>query len=392
MGDGSNRFFLTVTTVLLLVVIALATPLVLDSGGFSADHLSKYIVDFLDQYGILSTNIEAPTPSIIVIDQDAIEDEPSVQGKDTEKPVDSTPVSLQIDSYPTIVRDHLELMNKERQSQGLSALTLNSNLSAVANWVGAVQAQNDQSPEVSEVKSRLAPYPELAVTAFALNRISATDTKGDRFIQWFADGRQSDVSSSQSLREHLLNREITHVGLACVGVPVEVDGKKQYRMAFVWLFMQQPPPSGVTNQSAMAAENIAILNVERSGRNLGTLKSHSTLNDLAYIKAKDILENLPYNGLAHESQRLGSPNEMIVAHVSPTPRGTAENLWTQWGSYHKGFLTETAQQAHDGLMNSEGHRKNMLTPEFTHIGVGVAAGIVEGHYKVVLVQLFIIQH
>jgi hypothetical protein len=34
---------------------------------------------------------------------------------------------------------------------------------------------------------------------------------------------------------------------------------------------------------------------------------------------------------------------------------------------------ESAQSAHEGLMDSPGHRANMLDPRFTHVGIGVAA-------------------
>ena len=32
----------------------------------------------------------------------------------------------------------------------------------------------------------------------------------------------------------------------------------------------------------------------------------------------------------------------------------------------------SVDSAHNGFMNSEGHRKNILTPGFTHVGVGIS--------------------
>jgi uncharacterized protein YkwD len=298
-------------------------------------------------------------------------------------------VEGEVDYYAGITDEHFLLLNRERQAMGLAPLSLNKNLTAAAAWVAATSALTGETPATEEIIGKLSPYPELAVTPFSLNRVWATDTKSNRFINWFADGRKKDVAASAALRENILNDQITQAGLACVGTMVRSGNKEEYRLVYVWIFMQESPPAGITRHHDIAYDNITELNKARAGRNLSTLRTHATLNDLAYTKAKDILENLPFNGLAHESVRLGTPHEMIVSRISPQPLATAENLWTQWGNYQTSLLAETAEKAHTGLMNSEGHRKNMLTPDFTHIGVGVAAGIVEGHYKVVLVQLFI---
>ncbi len=48
-------------------------------------------------------------------------------------------------------------------------------------------------------------------------------------------------------------------------------------------------------------------------------------------------------------------------------------------------LAPTVQTAHNGLMNSEGHRKNILDPEFKKLGVGV---IDNGVYGKMFVQVF----
>lgn len=41
--------------------------------------------------------------------------------------------------------------------------------------------------------------------------------------------------------------------------------------------------------------------------------------------------------------------------------------------------------AHNGLMNSEGHRANILSPEFSRVGIGV---IDNGIYGKIFVQIF----
>jgi len=48
-------------------------------------------------------------------------------------------------------------------------------------------------------------------------------------------------------------------------------------------------------------------------------------------------------------------------------------------------LAPTVQTAHTGLMNSEGHRANILEPQFKRVGIGV---IDNGIYGKMFVQIF----
>lgn len=305
------------------------------------------------------------------------------------RPIDDDP-----HFYQAITEETAQLMNAERRRSGQSSLFLNKQLSKVAEWVAMRYLSGEEGVTIEEVQAELDPYPELAATTFALNQVSAVGANTNRYVQWFAGNIADDITQSQNVRNNLLNPEIRQVGVACVGKAVIVEGKEQYKMIFVWIFAPEPPPAGIIIYERIANDNISILNTERNNLGLGMVQPHSILMSLAQLKAEDILRNLAYDELAHESEALGSPHEMIIAEL-PSSKSTAENLWTQYGSFHENFMSETAQQAHTGLMNSQGHRENMLEPSFTHIGVGVAGGIVDGEsgklYKVVLVQLFINQ-
>lgn len=54
--------------------------------------------------------------------------------------------------------------------------------------------------------------------------------------------------------------------------------------------------------------------------------------------------------------------------------------WSSWGenvgwtSAAGAAPTDVAASVHDGWMHSEGHRDNLLNPDFTQIGIGVAVG------------------
>jgi uncharacterized protein YkwD len=293
-------------------------------------------------------------------------------------------------SFDEITAENIRQLNRERERSELPPLKVSIDLSAVADWIARTHLQTGDDASTVEIRNQLDKYSGLAVVSFAMNRSSATGSYGDDFLEWFAENRAGDVTGSQGVRNNLLDPDMAQVGVACVGVPVTENGRQQYKMVFVWLFTPQPPPGGFTSYQHIAQDNIAILNDERASRGLSRLAVDSELNALALEKARDLVQ---YDYFDHYSERLGSPHEMIVARVVPLPKMTAENLWKVEGTYHGQFLNGTAQQAHEGLMNSEGHRKNLLHTDYTHIGVACVGGIVnrpEGKlYQVVLVQLFI---
>ncbi len=46
----------------------------------------------------------------------------------------------------------------------------------------------------------------------------------------------------------------------------------------------------------------------------------------------------------------------------------------------------TVERAHTSLMNSSGHRANILNPRYTHVGIGIVDG---GPYGKMFTQMFI---
>jgi uncharacterized protein YkwD len=63
--------------------------------------------------------------------------------------------------------------------------------------------------------------------------------------------------------------------------------------------------------------------------------------------------------------------DRYVAGIGTTPRIVAENVYRAWGS--RSFLDDAdIQSAHNSLMNSPGHRANILQPGVTRIGIGIA--------------------
>jgi uncharacterized protein YkwD len=84
----------------------------------------------------------------------------------------------------------------------------------------------------------------------------------------------------------------------------------------------------------------------------------------------------------------------FVSHVSPTT-GSAADRVQRAGIVTPVVLENLARayspaEAHAGLMNSPGHRANLMSPEATHVGMGVVLGReVAGRPELYLTQVFV---
>jgi uncharacterized protein YkwD len=84
----------------------------------------------------------------------------------------------------------------------------------------------------------------------------------------------------------------------------------------------------------------------------------------------------------------------VVAHISPTTGSAADRI--RAASIKTAVVLENVAraygvgEAHDGLMNSPGHRANIMTQSATHVGIGVVLGEeVSGRREMFLAQVFI---
>ncbi|MFZ7944889.1 MULTISPECIES: CAP domain-containing protein [Bacillaceae] len=102
---------------------------------------------------------------------------------------------------------------------------------------------------------------------------------------------------------------------------------------------------------------IDLTNAERSKNGLPALKADSQLNGVAQKKSLDMQQK---NYFSHTSPTYGSPFDMM-RDFGVTYKSAGENIAQG---------QRTPQEVVTAWMNSEGHRKNILSSNFTHIGVG----------------------
>jgi uncharacterized YkwD family protein len=122
---------------------------------------------------------------------------------------------------------------------------------------------------------------------------------------------------------------------------------------------EKAKPSGenLSGLTAQEREMIQYINEERVKAGLKPLTVDTELSRGARMKSRDMVDN---GYFAHNSPTYGSPFEMMNS-LGIQYRAAAENI-ARNGSVLK---------AHVSLMNSEGHRRNILDPNFTHVGVGI---------------------
>ncbi|WP_434750620.1 CAP domain-containing protein [Paenibacillus amylolyticus] len=116
-----------------------------------------------------------------------------------------------------------------------------------------------------------------------------------------------------------------------------------------------------STQSDFASQVVKLVNAERSKAGLGSLASDALLDKVAMAKVKDMSNN---NYFDHQSPTYGSPFDMMK-QFGVTYSYAGENI-------AKG--QKTPQEVVTAWMNSAGHRANILSKNFTHIGVGFYNG------------------
>jgi len=119
--------------------------------------------------------------------------------------------------------------------------------------------------------------------------------------------------------------------------------------------------SGNVAQSEFATQVVKLVNAERAKGGLSALTPDALLTKVATDKAKDMYDK---NYFDHQSPTYGSPFDMMRAYgVQYSYAG--ENI-------AKG--QRSPEEVMNAWMNSEGHRKNIMNPNFNKIGVAYYNG------------------
>lgn len=135
-------------------------------------------------------------------------------------------------------------------------------------------------------------------------------------------------------------------------------------------FTPAPPATG--DLARLRTEVIALTNAERANYGLGPLTDEPHLTQAAQAHSDDMAARDYFD---HSSLDGRQPADRVRATGYDYQR-VAENIAA-------GQLTPA--EVVQGWMNSPGHRANILTPELTQIGIGIAHG---GSYRIYWTQVF----
>ncbi len=129
-----------------------------------------------------------------------------------------------------------------------------------------------------------------------------------------------------------------------------------------------------TSQDLIDMENemLDLVKKKKKKNGLNRLELDQKLRNVARIKSKDIADNDYFD---HTSPSYGDPFEMMDGFGIEYTQA-AENL-----AGH-----QSVKLAHEGLMESQGHRENILREGLTHIGIGVQR---DDKYLFIFTQMFI---
>jgi uncharacterized protein YkwD len=129
------------------------------------------------------------------------------------------------------------------------------------------------------------------------------------------------------------------------------------------------PPSKVTAEDAKT-KLLCLTNYERQQHGLAPVTRNQMLEVASDKMSQDMVARRFFD---HDTPEGLTPQQRIDAAGYHAPNGwTGENI--AWGGGDDGSVA--AQM--DKLMHSPGHRENILRPQFTEMGVGIAYGRPEG--------------
>ena len=136
-------------------------------------------------------------------------------------------------------------------------------------------------------------------------------------------------------------------------------------------FMPRPRLPSFSHQPAAEDLVLEAVNAERTHQGLRPLVAEPTLRDLAREHCDDMLARRFFDHVNPDGQ---GPDERVAYGHRQLVGAVGENIWTGSGypisSSHQ--IRGLAERIMETWIGSPGHRRNILSPDYTHLGVGVS--------------------
>ncbi|WP_254441733.1 CAP domain-containing protein [Ruegeria sp. HKCCA0370] len=142
----------------------------------------------------------------------------------------------------------------------------------------------------------------------------------------------------------------------------------------------------MSTASTFEREMLELINQERTSRGLNPLQLETKLNDSSEDHSTWMLDTDTFShtgsGGSSATQRMQNAGFDLEGNWR-----TGENIAWQSERGQPGISDDVAQ-LHQNLMNSPGHRANILNPDFKYIGIGIETGDMQGFDAVMVTQNF----
>jgi len=135
--------------------------------------------------------------------------------------------------------------------------------------------------------------------------------------------------------------------------------------------LQEGTPLSTQIATDLEQRLVALMNAERSAEGLPQLKIEAHLNAAAQSHSDWMAETGQFTHAGEGGSTSAGRIEDTGFPLSGSWR-TAENL--AYTSIEGGVDAGEANRMHDGLMESPGHRDNIMDPDVSYVGVGLATG------------------
>ena len=253
-------------------------------------------------------------------------------------------------------RTLLKMINAKRQEKGVKAL----------KWGFRIQRAAERHSEDMATKAYMAHTSPSGATL-------ARRLKDSGISRW--SGATENITSagnaraaynkwlgSSTTRAKMLDSKYTHVGIGIT------DGGAKGQVFTLNLVAN---PKLKNSMSVDGRTILNLLNAERAKVGAPALKWGYKLAATGRLHSKDMLTNQYFSHTSEDGSRL-----------SDRLRKSSVSGWTRAGENIAG--TSSADRAFGLWMESGSHRKNMLDPSYTNVGVGYAA---DGSFKMFTMNL-----
>jgi uncharacterized protein YkwD len=272
---------------------------------------------------------------------------------------------------PEMVRRDLTLLlNREREQAGVPPLAPSAPLHEVAQArAEEIRTQGGLPDETTAMTLFRKVQGQLARAGYSAHGWAESVTTAPFGLEAAVTSwKQEDPTYAQAM-----DVDYQHVG---VGIS-ELGGHPLYVFLFAWPRSEfyARETAGLTDLEAVRQEMLERVNTVRRGIGLKPLLLDPRLNTAAQAHAQDMLARSYYNHISPE----GTTPRRRVQAAGYVADITAENIAAGQTS---------VEDALGAWLHSTDHRRNLLDPRLTHIGIGMALGGYEHRYKILWVQNF----